>query len=88
MCPTSSVVYYGEKQVNEKFEKKKNQVKGVFENPSLDGEVEKNQTITAQSKLTSLQVEEKGDNRDILDKSDVFKENIKPEQCRPSSSKE
>jgi hypothetical protein len=42
MCPTSIVVYYGEKQVNEKFEKKKNQVKGVFENPSLDGEVEKN----------------------------------------------
>ena len=72
----------------EKFKKEKNQAKGVFENPSLDDEVGKDQTITAQSKLTSLQVEEKGDNRDILDKSDIFKENIKPEQCRPSSSKE
>ena len=85
---TSSVVYYGEKQVIEKFKKEKNQAKGVFVNPTLDDEVGKDQTIIAQSKLTSLPLEEKGDTRDILDKSDVFKENIKPEQCRPSSSKE
>ena len=84
----SRVVYYGEKQVIEKFKKEKNQAKGVFENHPLDAEVRMDQTVTTQSKsLPSLNVEEKGDHRDVLEERVDFKENIKPEQCDPSYSK-
>ena len=81
-------MYYGEKQVIEKFKKEKNQAKGVFENHPLDAEVRMDQTVTTQSKsLPSLNVEEKGDHRDVLEERVDFKENIKSEQCDPSYSK-
>ena len=84
---TLSVVYYGEKQVIEKFRREKNQVDGVFEDvtkpiesPPLAGEVGKDVGITA-GKTSTVQVEEKIDKEllsDRFEKSD--KENINPKQ--------
>ena len=61
-------------------------MKVVFENPPLNAEVGQDKGITIGSKsLSSMHVEEKGDLKDMFEKSDALKENINSEHCNPSA---